>query len=339
MVRVACALPPPVQRLLFGRPAEIEGQVLASDIQALLRLAQWVGDDSITGSESTPAKAREMAREGSVAVSGRPRPMDRVTEMELPGPAGHIPARFYVPPGSAPKSRPLLVYFHGGGWVIGDLDTHDGLCRFLATQADVAVLSVDYRLAPEHPFPAAVEDSFAAFVWAAAHAAELGIDPARIAVGGDSAGGNLAAAVSLLARDEDSVRPAMQLLIYPVTDAVGEQASRNTFAEGFMLTKADMDWFEANYLPDGCAPDDPRVSVLRAADLADLPPAYVTTAGFDPLRDEGEAYAARLREAGVRVALRRHPGLIHSFANLTAVSRTSRAAMREVAGALRMGLG
>ncbi len=339
MVRTACGLSPRLQRRLFGRPPAIDGQVLASDIQTLLRLAQWVGDESITGSGASPTEARRMSLEGAAAVSGPPLPMGQVEELELAGPAGPIPARLYVPPAPASQPRPLLVYFHGGGWVIGDLETHDGLCRFLATHADVAVLSVDYRLAPDHPFPAAVDDCFAAFAWAAAHAAERGLDPTRIAVGGDSAGGNLAAAVSLLARDGGAERPAMQLLIYPVTDAVGEQTSRLTFAEGFMLTKADMDWFEAHYLPDGAQSDDPRVSMLHAADLSDLPPAYVTTAGFDPLRDEGEAYAKRMREAGVRVALRRHPGLIHSFANLTAVSPTSRAAMLEAAGALRMGLG
>jgi acetyl esterase len=339
VVRAACALPAPIQRPLFGRPPTIDGQVLAGDIQALLRLARWVGDESITGSGASPAEARAMSLEGSAAVSGPPLPMERVEEIEIPGPAGPIPARLYAPPTAEPQPRPLLVYYHGGGWVVGDLETHDGLCRFLATHADADVLSVDYRLAPEHPFPAAVDDAFAAFNWAVAHAAELGVDPARIAVGGDSAGGNLAAAVSLLARDDGGAKPAMQLLIYPVTDAVGGQVSRDTFAEGFMLTKADMDWFEEHYLPAGAQSEDPRVSVLHAGDLSNLPPAYVTTAGFDPLRDEGEAYAARMREAGTRVALRRHPGLIHSFANLTAISRSSRAAMLEVAGALRMGLG
>ena len=330
-------MPPRLQRLLFGRPAELDGQVLASDIQALIRLSAWAGDRSIT-EQVSPAEARESTRVASASATGPPLPMGRVEGLQLPGPAGAIPARFYVPRGEARRPRPLLVYFHGGGWVIGDLDTHDGLCRFLATNADVAVLSVDYRLAPEHPFPAAVEDAHAAFTWAAAEAQRLDVDASRIAVGGDSAGGNLAAAVSLLARDDGGAAPAMQLLIYPVTDAVGGQPSRDLFATGFMLTKADMDWFESHYLPGGAQSGDPRVSMLRAENLADLPPAYVTTAGFDPLRDEGEAYAARMREAGVRVALRRHPGLVHSFANMTAFSPTARAAMLEVAGALRMGL-
>ena len=167
---------------------------------------------------------------------------------------------------------------------------------------------------------------------------ELGIDPARIAVGGDSAGGNLSAAVCLLARDSGGPRPAMQLLLYPVTDAVGGQASRDTFAKGFLLTRNDMDWFEGHYIPDGCDPEDPRISMMRGPDVDDLPPAYVATAGFDPLRDEGETYATRMRQAGVTVALQRHPGLIHGFANLTAICPSARAAMFEVAGALRMGL-
>lgn len=361
MLRAACGLPAGVQRAVFGRPAAIEGQVLASDVHALVRLSQWAGEASITEGAS-PERARALMRRGSAVAAGPPLPMARVEGLELPGPAGPLPARLYVPAragdGSAGDTRraahavpqaqhtargvprapaPLLVYYHGGGWTIGDLDTHDGVCRFLAAAAGVLVLSVGYRLAPEHRFPAAVEDALAAFGWAVAQAAELGADPARIAVGGDSAGGNLAASVSILARDAGGPRPAMQLLIYPATDAIGG-ASRHTFAAGFLLTKGDMDWFERHYLGDSGAGEDPRVSVLRAGDLAGLPPAYVATAGFDPLRDEGEAYAERLRAAGVRVALRRHPRLVHGFANLTAVSRSSRAAMLEAAGALRMAL-
>ena len=222
--------------------------------------------------------------------------------------------------------------------MIGDLDTHDGACRFLAADSGRHVLSIDYRLAPEHPFPAAVEDASRPSPGLCEHAAELGADPARIAVGGDSAGGNLAAVTCHLARDSGGPRPAMQLLIYPATDADDVYPSRRLFAEGFLLTRADMDWFEEHYLPDPASRDDPRVSVLSAENLSGLPPAYVVTAGFDPLRDEGEAYAERMREAGVQVALRRHAGLVHSFANLTAVSRSARAAMLEAAGALRMGL-
>ena len=338
MLRALCALPPRGQRLLAGPPPELDGQRLASDIWMLLRLAALAGDESVTAGGASPEQARALNRRGAAACAGPPLPMARVEGLEVPGPAGTIPARLYEPVAGG-GARPLLVYFHGGGWVIGDLDTHDSVCRFLAAAAGVPVLSVDYRLAPEHPFPAAAEDAAAGFRWAAEHAAELGADPARIAVGGDSAGGNLAAVTSLLARDGGGPQPAMQLLFYPATDAVGEQRSRQLFAEGFLLTRADMEWFEAHYLPSGVAHDDPRVSVLGVGDLAGLPPAYVITAGFDPLRDEGEAYAERMRAAGVRVAHWRHRGLIHGFANLTAVSRSARAAMFEAAGALRMGLG
>jgi len=334
-----CGLSPRVQRRLFGPPPSLDGQTLASDVHVLIRLAEMAGSTSFT--EGMPVEeAREVNRYGAEATRARPPiPMARLEMLEIPGAAGPIPARHYVPAGlPADAPAPLLVYFHGGGWVIGDLDTHDGLCRFLAATAGVAVLSVDYRLAPEHRFPAAVEDCWAAYAWTAANAASLGADPARIAVGGDSAGGNLATVISLLAREGGGAAPALQLLIYPVTDAVGGQRSRELFAKGFLLTRGDMDFFERHYLPPGTDPADPRVSPLRAPDLRNLAPAYLTTAGFDPLRDEGEAYAERLRQAGVRVAFRRHPGLIHSFANETAISRTARAAMFEAAGALRMGL-
>ncbi|HEX4669522.1 MAG TPA: alpha/beta hydrolase [Solirubrobacterales bacterium] len=333
------SLSPRVQRRLFGPPPTIDGQTLASDTHALIKMAELAGGDSFLSGMSVE-EARASARlEAEVVGSRPPIPMARVEALEIPGQAGPIPARFYVPAGPpAAVPAPLLVYFHGGGWVIGDLDTHDGVCRFLAAAAGTAVLSIDYRLAPEHPFPAAVEDAWAGFAWAATNAAELGIDPARIAVGGDSAGGNLAAVVSLLARAGGGAMPAMQLLIYPPTDSAGDLPSRRLFAEGFLLTKGDMDAFERAYLPPGSDPTDPRVSILLAPDLTGLPPAYVATAGFDPLRDEAEAYALRMREAGVKVALRRHPGLIHSFVNQTAISRTARGAMLEAAGALRMGL-
>ena len=339
LIKRLCGLAPSIQRRLFGPPPQIDGQTLAGDIHVLLKLAESAGSPSfLTG--MTVEEARASARyEASVVGSNPPIPMARVEPIAVPGPAGPLPSRLYVPHGTPEGvAPPLLVFFHGGGWVIGDLDTHDGVCRFLAATAGVAVLSIGYRLAPEHPFPAPVEDAWAAFSWAAANAASLGADPARIAVAGDSAGGNLSAVVSLLAREGGGATPAMQLLIYPVTDSAETPRSRQLFADGFFLTKSDMELFEAAYLPPGIDKDDPRISILKAPDLRNLPPAYVTTAGFDPLRDEGEAYALRMRDAGVRVALRRHPGLIHSFANQTAISPTSRLAMREAAGALRMGL-
>ncbi|HYJ22884.1 MAG TPA: alpha/beta hydrolase [Solirubrobacterales bacterium] len=339
ILKRVCGLSPRTQRRLFGAPPTIDGQTLAGDTHALIKMAELAESTSFLSGMSVE-EARAHARvEAKVTDAQPPVPMARVEGLEIPGPGGPLPARLYVPGGlPADTAAPLTVYFHGGGWVIGDLDTHDGVCRFLAAGAGTAVLAIDYRLAPEHPFPAAVEDAWAAFAWALTNAAELGIDPARIAVAGDSAGGNLAAVVSLLARAGAGQMPAMQLLIYPPTDSAGDLPSRQLFCEGFLLTKGDMDTFESYYLPPGSDPTDPRVSILLAPDLSGLPPAYVVTAGFDPLRDEGEAYAQRMREAGVQVALRRHPGLIHSFANQTAISRSARGAMLEAAGALRMGL-
>jgi acetyl esterase len=337
-LRFVCGLPPRVQRRLFGAPPVIEGQWLEDDIHVLLRIAQLFRGDSLR-SKGAPSGARlERLREARIVAHRPSIAMARVEPVTIPGPAGEIGARLYVPPLDSQESLPLLVYFHGGGWVIGDLETHDDPCRFLAAHSDAALLAVDYRLAPEHPFPAAVEDAEAAYRWAVANCERLRADPSRIAVGGDSAGANLAAALCLMARDAGAQLPAMQLLIYPATDATGKAASRRTFGEGFLLTRNDMDWFEERYLPQHSDRGDPRVSVLRAPDLSGLPPAYVATAGFDPLRDEGEAFAKRLREAGVPVALRRHPGLIHTFANLTAICPSARAAMLEAAGALRMGL-
>jgi len=337
-LRFVCGLPAGVQRLLFGAPPVIEGQRLAPDIHALIRIALLFRGDSLR-SKGEPAETRVERRQEARIVAHRPPiPMERIEQLEVPGPGGMIAARLYVPPRQAQEPPPLLVYYHGGGWVIGDLETHDDPCRFLATHSGAAVMAVDYRLAPEHPFPAAVEDAQAAYEWATANAERLSIDPGRIAVGGDSAGANIAAATCLLARDGAFPLPAMQLLIYPVTETAGDARSRRTFAEGFLLTRGDMDWFEERYLPPGVDREDPRVALVNAEDLSGLPPAYVAVAGFDPLRDEGEAYAQRLREAGVSVALRRHAGLVHSYANLTAICPSAREAMLEAAGALRMGL-
>jgi acetyl esterase len=338
IVRTACGLSPRTIRRLIGPPPRLDGQELAPDVQMLLELDRRAGTTSLVEGR-TVEQARAENRVGATVVSGPPRPMARVEGLSIPGPGGEMAARLYVALGAPQPPQPLLVYFHGGGWVIGDLDTHDGVCRFLADHGGCRVLSVDYRLAPEFPFPLPVEDAVAAFAWAHEHAAELGADPERMAVGGDSAGGNLSTALCLQNRDVGNPQPAMQLLLYPVTDAVGGQQSRDTFAGGFLLTRADMEWFENHYIPDGIADDEPRASMMRAADVSGLPPAYVATSGFDPLRDEGEIYAARMREAGVRVVLQRHSSQIHGFANLTAICPSARTAMLEVAGALRMGLG
>jgi acetyl esterase len=339
VLKWACGLSPRTSRTFFGKPPTIDGQTLSSETHALLTLARWSGSDGFYAGRSVEEARANSRYEAKVAERQRPIRMAEVRNLEMPGPAGPIRARFYVPPLPAPDATaPLLVYYHGGGWVIGDLDMYDDLCRLMAAASGAKVLSVDYRLAPEHPFPQPLEDAFAAFEWAAANAESLGADPARIGVGGDSAGGNMAAVVSQMAVAGGGARPAMQLLFYPVTDSAEDTRSRLLFAEGFILTKADMDAFEASYLPPGADASDQRISILKCPDLAGLPTAYVATAGFDPLRDEGEAYALAMRDCGVRVALRRHSGLIHSFVNQTAVSRTALAAVLEACGALRLGL-
>jgi acetyl esterase len=339
VLKWACGLSPRASRLLFGKPPTIDGQTLSHETQALLTLARWSGSNGFFAGRSVEEARANSAYEARVSARQRPIEMASVRGVEIPGPNGPIPARLYVPPLPTPDAAaPLLVYYHGGGWVIGDVDMYDDLSRLIAAAAGCLVLSVDYRLAPEHPFPEPLEDAFAAFEWTAANAESLGADPERIGVGGDSAGGNMAAVVSQMAVEGGGERPAMQLLFYPVTDSVEDTRSRKLFADGFILTKADMEKFEAAYLPPGVDASHQRISILQCPDLRGLPPAYVATAGFDPLRDEGEAYALRMRDCGVRVALRRHAGLIHTFVNQTAVNRAALGAVLEACGALRLGL-
>jgi len=313
----------------------IDGQVLHPELQLLLRLLERSPRPSYETLSVDQAR-EEIAREARLARHRR-LPVDRVERLRIPTAHGAMRARLYAqrPPAEAP---PLLVYLHGGGWVLCDLDTHDDLCRFLAREAGVVVLSVDYRRAPEDPFPAGVDDALSAFRFAVENADRLGADASAVAVGGDSAGGNLAAAVSQLARVGGGPMPAFQLLLYPVTDLSEKRRSYSLFRDGFFLTERQMDWYRDHYLPDSAAALDSRASPLLAEDLSGLPPAYIATAGFDPLRDEGEEYAMRLREAGVPVALRRHPALVHGFANMATLGRACAPAMREAAGALRMGL-
>ncbi len=319
-----------------GTPHIADGQTLDPELQLLFAVRKLQPQPNF--SDVSPREARLLIRREVGLFAGHPLAIGRADEIRVAGADGTLAARRYVPEGfTAPG--PGLVFFHGGGWVIGDLDTHDQTCRFLAQRAGVTVISVDYRLAPEHPFPAPVDDAIAAFRDIAEHAADHGLDPARIAVGGDSAGGNISAVVSQVTTAEKGPAPAFQLLIYPAVDATREWPSYELFGEGFLLTRDDMRWFWGHYLPAEADRSDTRISPLLADDLTGLPPAYVTTAGFDALRDEGEAYAERLREAGVPVTLRRHPGLVHGFANLVGKGRAGALAMAEAAGALQVALG
>jgi acetyl esterase len=260
-----------------------------------------------------------------------------VEDRRIPGPAGEIPIRVYTP--ESRVAQPIVVYFHGGGFVIGSLSSHDPLCRVLSGRIPAIVVAVDYRLAPEHPFPAAAEDAYAAVRWVADHARELGGDPARIAVAGDSAGGNLSAVVSLLARERGGPKLAHQMLIYPVTDFSFETRSHIDNAEGYLLTRPLMQWFLGHYFSGPTPRSDPRFAVLRVADLSGVPPATVLTAEFDPLRDEGESYGARLRAAGVPVTVMRYDGMIHGFLPQPALFAQAAEAIAAVSGALRAAFG
>ncbi|HXD55821.1 MAG TPA: alpha/beta hydrolase [Solirubrobacteraceae bacterium] len=334
VVRVLLGLPRAVKRRLAGAPLRRDGLDLDLDTQLVLRLAERDPDPPL--STLTPLQARAQLQRSVSLVAGRPAQLAEIREVSLTGPAGPLRARLYVPGETIAGGAPLLVYYHGGGWVVGDLDTHDEVCRTLSLAAGARILSVDYRLAPENPFPAAVEDALAAFRDAVARAAELGADPARIAVGGDSAGGHLAAVTAQLARS-DPQPPAFQLLIYPVTDCLEVSASRVAFGEGFLLTKENMDWYEENFIGPADR-GDARISPLLAESLAGVAPAMVVTAGFDPLRDEGEAYARRLAQDGVRVSLRRHPGFVHGFTHMMVGGSGPREAIAEMGGALRSAL-
>jgi len=285
------------------------------------------------------ARARALYDDTAWRLDFEPAPMASVAELAVLVERGSIRVRVYTPEGVPVAGAPALVYFHGGGFVIGSLDSHDRLCRALAERAGCKVVAVDYRLAPEHPFPTPLEDALAAFRWVAEKAGELGIDAARIAVGGDSAGGNLAAVLSQRARDEGGPGPCFQLLIYPATDARGGHPSRAKNAEGYLLTEATIDWFRGHYLPDGTDLEDPRVSPLLADDLSGLPPALVATAGYDPLRDEGADYAKALAAAGVAVEHRDHPGMMHGFFNMGGALTVAEAAVDEAAAALRAAFG
>ncbi len=265
-------------------------------------------------------------------------PLPRVEDIRIPGPAGPMPARVYDPAGDAGGIRPAVAYFHGGGWVQGDIETHDGLCARLAQGSGALVVSLDYRLAPEHKFPAAVDDCVAAYRWLRAHGREIGADPSRIGVAGDSAGGNLAAVVSQLAAAEGLPVPAAQALIYPAVDFGLDTPSHRELQDGHVIPRDRIVWYAEQYLRGEADRNDPRAAPLRTTDLRGQPPTLVVTAGFDPLRDEGRAYADRLRGAGVDVVYREYPGQIHAFVSLTKAIPQGLECTREIADFLRQRL-
>jgi acetyl esterase/lipase len=278
---------------------------------------------------------RREALEQLLILSGSRVVVSRVEDRSLPGPGGPLSARLYTPTAARTNDLPGLIYFHGGGFVAGSLDSHDAICRSLCSASGCRLIAVDYRLAPEHPFPAAIEDGYSAVSWIATHAAEFGIDRDRLAVGGDSAGAMLAAAVCQRVGAAQNVHLALQLLLCPIMDYGAQTASRRSFADGYFLDQATLDHDCKHYLGVGADLADPRVSPLRANDLSAVAPASIHTAEYDPVRDEGAAYARRLRLAGVQTTYRCHPGMIHLFYGMGVMIPYAAAAYRLIGADIR----
>jgi acetyl esterase len=333
--RLMLRLPKPVLLRLTGGERRIDGAALDPQVQLVLFLAEKLRLPQLH--EMTPTQGRRYFAHSMDPLVAPPREVARVEDLTAPGPAGPIPLRVYTPAGGA-SPRGVLVWFHGGGFVIGDLDTHDSPTRMLADETRCLVVSVDYRLAPEHKFPAPLEDALAAYLWVVSHAAEIGGDPARVAVGGDSAGGNLAAVLCHLAKERREPPPAYQVLVYPATDLSRSTRSHRLFADGYMLTGAMMKWFTDHYLKDSAEMTDPRACPVLFTDCSGLPPALVVTAGHDPLRDEGRDYADALARAGVPVRYICYDGLIHGFLSMTGAIDAAHAAVTETAAIVREAL-
>jgi len=288
--------------------------------------------------EMQPADARE-AFAGLMQLAGpKDIPIGKVANIAIPAAQGEIAARSYEPVAASSEPLPTLVFFHGGGWVIGNIETHDGLCRMIANGSGCRVISVEYRLSPESKFPGPVEDALAAIDYIEKNASQLGVDANRLAVGGDSAGGDLAAVVAQIAKAKGAPKIAYQMLLFPVTQIGEETRSLREYAEGYFLERSTLDWFYAHYLPTDANKKDPRISPLAATDVAGLPPAYFMLAGFDPLHDEGLAYAEKLRAAGVPVTVADYPDMVHDFIYLQAVLPQAAEALNTAAKALKAAL-
>lgn len=310
---------------------------LDPDTQLVLDMIRTAGRPPFE--QLSPDEARQAYMNSRRILQPVPQEVAEARDTMVPGPLGEIKVRLYRPAGTeAADVLPALIYYHGGGWLLGDLDSHDVVCRRFANAAHCRVVSVDYRMAPEHKYPAAVNDSAAATRWAIENAATLGIDPARVAVGGDSAGGNLAAVMALMARDGTLPPLAFQLLIYPATDMMMTSVSSQTVREGVPLTSATMKWFIDHYLRDAADARDWRASPLRAADLSGTAQALVLTCSYDPLRDEGIAYAQRLEREGVRVVHLHYSDQTHGFMSMGRIIRAADLAIDQMAAALKKAL-
>jgi acetyl esterase/lipase len=333
MVRKLLSLPIPMLRLMAGGGVIYQGgRTLDPRLQYLASQSRGAPPMTVM----TPEEARLASAMALAVTGGDLEPGVRIETLVIPGPGGDIPARVYRSDNQDPQA-PLMVFAHFGGGVIGDLETCQAFCSILAKTARGPVLSVDYRLAPEHRFPAGLEDVLAAYRWAKDNAGRFGAPAGQAAIGGDSMGGNFAAVICQELKKAGEPQPALQLLIYPWVDVVCESASMTTYGDAFPLTRATLDWFAGHYMGPGDSPADPRLSPLRAKDVSGLAPAIVVTAGFDPLLDQGEAYARRLKEAGVPVAYRCYDGLAHAFTAFTGAVPCADVACREIAGLVREG--
>lgn len=318
--------------IITGPPAAVDGRTLDGRTQWFLQLLARSGQPPLH--QLGVVEAREQFDAFMLLMSGRPAPVGEIVDRTMAGPAGPLRIRIYRPAHSVARLLPTVLYFHGGGWVIGSLEGYDLACRYFCARSGCAIVAVDYRLAPEHKFPAAIDDGVAAFRWLATEAASLGLDPDRIVLAGDSAGGTIAAVAAQELRGEPRP-PCLQWLIYPATDLRGDTLSHKSCGEGFLLTQADMDWFRGQYLNTPAEVDDPRASPLRAVDLAGVAPALVFTTGFDPLRDEGRAYTERLSAAGVKTIHREFDTLIHGFVGMRGALQAAARAMDDMVAGLR----